>query len=84
MLDRRAYDPNAELDEPLVLARSAELIDSLRGFRRQALHAARLVFEHPITGEQIETQAPLPADMRALLDTLARDGGVAAKNTKKS
>jgi 23S rRNA pseudouridine1911/1915/1917 synthase len=61
---------------------SAELIDSLRGFRRQALHAARLVFEHPITGEQIETQAPLPADMRALLDTLARDGGVAAKNTK--
>jgi 23S rRNA pseudouridine1911/1915/1917 synthase len=63
---------------------SPELIDALRGFHRQALHAARLAFEHPITGEQIETQAPLPADMRALLSVLEKDmKGAATKNAKK-
>jgi len=49
------------------------LIETLRGFRRQALHAARVGFEHPVTGEPIACEAALPADMRALLDALARD-----------
>jgi 23S rRNA pseudouridine1911/1915/1917 synthase len=52
---------------------SPELIDALRGFRRQALHAARLSFEHPSTGKPVECVADLPEDMRALLDALARD-----------
>ena len=30
--------------------------------RRQALHASRLVFIHPVTGEKMEFTAPLPAD----------------------
>jgi len=35
------------------------------GMARQALHAARLSFEHPITGEALALVAPLPADMAA-------------------
>jgi 23S rRNA pseudouridine1911/1915/1917 synthase len=35
---------------------------------RQFLHAARLAFPHPITGEPVETESPLPADLVAALD----------------
>jgi 23S rRNA pseudouridine1911/1915/1917 synthase len=38
------------------------------GFRRQALHAATLGFSHPVTGEELSFESPLPADMAALLD----------------
>lgn len=37
---------------------------------RQALHAFRLRFRHPHTGQWIEAEAPLPADMRRLLEAL--------------
>ncbi|MCL2005756.1 MAG: RluA family pseudouridine synthase [Planctomycetaceae bacterium] len=37
---------------------------------RQALHAVRLSFIHPITQEQLEVSAPLPTDMQAVLDCL--------------
>jgi 23S rRNA pseudouridine1911/1915/1917 synthase len=35
--------------------------------KRQFLHAASLAFPHPFTGERIETQSPLPADLQAAL-----------------
>ena len=35
------------------------------GLVRQALHAARLSFTHPVTGEALVLTAPLPADMAA-------------------
>ncbi|WP_293499436.1 RluA family pseudouridine synthase [Roseateles sp.] len=35
------------------------------GMARQALHAARLGFAHPVTGEALSLTAPLPADMAA-------------------
>ncbi len=35
--------------------------------RRQALHAARLEFEHPATGERLAFEAPLPRDLETLL-----------------
>ncbi|MCA0910695.1 RluA family pseudouridine synthase [Qipengyuania gaetbuli] len=41
-------------------------------FRRQALHAARLGFKHPISGETLDFCAELPADMRELIDETAR------------
>ena len=50
-----------------------ELRVALREFPRQALHAARLKFEHPVTGRAIECAAPLPDDMVQLLGVLARD-----------
>lgn len=34
-------------------------------FKRAALHAWRLVFDHPFTGEKIALEAPLPDDFRA-------------------
>ena len=41
----------------------------LAGMTRQALHAWRLAFEHPITGQAIDLRCALPEDMaRALLD----------------
>jgi len=38
--------------------------------RRHALHAALLALRHPVTGERMELEAPLHADMQALLDWL--------------
>ena len=37
------------------------------GFHRQALHAARLGFEHPVSGEHVRFESPLPVDMAALI-----------------
>jgi 23S rRNA pseudouridine955/2504/2580 synthase len=34
------------------------------------LHAAKLAFDHPITGERMTVEAPLPADLASFLDTL--------------
>jgi len=42
------------------------------GLERQFLHAARLAFDHPHTGERIDVSSPLPADLRA---ALSRAGG---------
>lgn len=40
-------------------------------FRRQALHAARLGFIHPVTSIALSFESEIPADMRELLDTLS-------------
>jgi 23S rRNA pseudouridine1911/1915/1917 synthase len=57
---------------------SERLIEALRTFKRQALHAARLAFEHPITGKPVDVTSPLPADMQALLAALAADAKLMA------
>jgi 23S rRNA pseudouridine1911/1915/1917 synthase len=41
-------------------------------FSRQALHAHRLAFRHPRSGQLVTFEAPLPADMRELLQRLRR------------
>jgi 23S rRNA pseudouridine1911/1915/1917 synthase len=40
------------------------------GLTRQALHAERLAFVHPITGQEMAFEAGLPPDMQAACDTL--------------
>jgi 23S rRNA pseudouridine1911/1915/1917 synthase len=45
----------------------------LRRFKRQALHATRLVFEHPTSGETIELEVPPPGDFQDLLKVLRED-----------
>jgi 23S rRNA pseudouridine1911/1915/1917 synthase len=45
------------------------LLDSL-GFRRQALHAARLGFVHPVNSNALSFDSEMPADMQELYDTL--------------
>jgi 23S rRNA pseudouridine1911/1915/1917 synthase len=64
----------------LLLPRGAtpELAAALQGFRRQALHAAKIGFEHPRTGRPVEVESKLPADMRALIASLQRDRDAAA------
>jgi len=55
-------------------ARASErLRDTLRRFRRQALHAEKLAFAHPGGGKEIELQVESPADFAELLSTLAED-----------
>ena len=43
---------------------------TLRDFKRQALHAARLGLLHPVSGVHMEWQVEPPADFQALLDHL--------------
>jgi 23S rRNA pseudouridine1911/1915/1917 synthase len=51
----------------------APLKEALQHFRRQALHAERLELVHPVSGEPLAWQAPLPADMAALIEVLRAD-----------
>lgn len=44
--------------------------DVLKYFPRQALHAGFLGFIHPSTGERMAFEAPMPADMQELLETI--------------
>ena len=44
--------------------------EAANSFPRQALHAATLGFVHPVTGEELQFEAPLPPDMRALTEML--------------
>ena len=43
----------------------------LLGLSRQFLHAARLAFDHPLTGEQLDLSSPLPPDLAAALERAA-------------
>ena len=52
---------------------TAPLIDMLRGFKRQALHAASLAFDHPRSGKRLSLDAPVPVDYAALLTVLRED-----------
>lgn len=50
--------------------------DALRPivFPRQALHAFRLAFAHPVTGKPLRFEAPMPADLVALVSRLRSPG----------
>ena len=49
------------------------LVAALQGFRRQALHAERLAFEHPSDGRERVFEADMPEDMQALVRALRED-----------
>ncbi|WP_206859983.1 23S rRNA pseudouridine(1911/1915/1917) synthase RluD [Lysobacter changpingensis] len=69
---------------PLKLPRGAtgELVATLRGFKRQALHAETLEFAHPMTGEPVRCTAPVPADLKALIGVLRDDTAAAAERER--
>jgi 23S rRNA pseudouridine1911/1915/1917 synthase len=52
---------------------SDQLADTLRGFKRQALHAAKLALDHPVSGERMQWAASVPSDMHTLMEVLAED-----------
>ncbi|UAA39958.1 23S rRNA pseudouridine(1911/1915/1917) synthase RluD [Paraneptunicella aestuarii] len=51
---------------------SPELVETLRGFNRQALHAVKLGLFHPTSGEWMTWEAPLPEDFVKLRNTLRK------------
>ena len=52
---------------------SDQVIDALRKFGRQALHATQLGFDHPVSGESLLWTSPMPADMDLLTKALSED-----------
>lgn len=75
-----AHKRHALLGDPMYGGRLAlpagasdGLVRELRAFRRQALHAAQLDLAHPLTGDTLRFEAPLPADLERLLTVLRED-----------
>jgi 23S rRNA pseudouridine1911/1915/1917 synthase len=62
----------AAIDLPVVGDRVYGVPDKV--LERQFLHANRLAFEHPFTGEKIDVESPLPDDLAAYLGRLRGTG----------
>ena len=60
--------------DPLYGKEEPELI------RRQALHAGEIVFQHPVSGEILRAEAPLPEDFQKLLNRLRNGNGHCSVN----
>ena len=69
--DRVRYGPDTG-------ARRAFFTNLFKAMPRQALHAHTLGFRHPVTGEDLDFEAPLPPDMQHVLDRLRRVEGAGA------
>ncbi len=70
---------------PLKLPKGASdaLVTTLRGFRRQALHAETLEFRHPTSGEPVRCSAQVPADLQSLLEALRVDSAAHADAARR-
>jgi 23S rRNA pseudouridine1911/1915/1917 synthase len=53
-------------------------VDTLRAFKRQALHAATLGFDHPRSGKRLTLKSPVPEDFAQLLQAMRDDAREAA------
>ncbi len=51
------------------------LVRRLAEFPRQALHAERVAFHHPVSQEIVEIVAPVPADIAGLVDAIEAASG---------
>jgi 23S rRNA pseudouridine1911/1915/1917 synthase len=71
----------AEIGHPVVgdaVYRPRDRPRSKAQFARQALHAQTLGFVHPLTGEHVHVEAPLPADLDGLITDLRNRYGMGA------
>ena len=66
-------DPQYGRGLRLLKGSSEQFAATLRSFRRQALHAAHIEFDHPISGEHLSFDAPLPEDFQGLIEALRED-----------
>ncbi len=64
----KLYSGHSELKEKDVLGNESENVI----LSRQALHARRIKFQHPINNTEVEIEAPIPADIQCLLDLLEK------------
>ncbi|MCR8549846.1 RluA family pseudouridine synthase [Salipiger sp. P9] len=62
--------------KPPLKALGPQAAEAVHIFDRQALHAAELGFDHPVTGARLRFAAPLPEDMSQLLTALRATSGV--------
>ena len=65
----------------------SQVVESLKAFKRQALHAWQLALDHPVTREPLSFTSPLPPDMIGLVDMLredAREAGLAARESERT
>jgi 23S rRNA pseudouridine1911/1915/1917 synthase len=60
------------------------LVQTLRGFRRQALHAATLGFDHPRSGDRLILKSSVPEDFGQLLSALRDDARSAAATRERA
>lgn len=66
----------AEITDPVLAA-------TLQAFPRQALHAWRVAFTHPLTRARVTLEAPMPSDLEALLEATGlnrRPGGLSDRS----
>jgi 23S rRNA pseudouridine1911/1915/1917 synthase len=56
-------------------SRQAASRAALASLERPALHAARLAFTHPGTGQRVIFESPLPSDLQAVVDRLRAGSG---------
>jgi 23S rRNA pseudouridine1911/1915/1917 synthase len=56
--------------DPVYASKRAPLPPELLRFPRQALHAARLAFMHPVSGKEVSFESPPPQDFAMLLESL--------------
>ena len=74
----RTYDGDRIHYGPAEGSRKAFVHNLLTALPRQALHAHTLGFTHPTTGEEMDFEAPLPADMAYVIDRIRTvEGGQA-------
>jgi 23S rRNA pseudouridine1911/1915/1917 synthase len=52
---------------------SEACVNTLKSFRRQALHAGLLGFIHPSTGQEVSWRVDMPQDMLDVLAILEKD-----------
>lgn len=57
----------------LPAACTRELAAELNAFKRQALHAVRLKLIHPVSGREVQWEAPLPSDLKRLISAIEKD-----------
>lgn len=57
--------------------------EAIQSLQRQALHAYRLSFIHPTTGENMSFEAPMPEDMYHLLSVLRLESGLDSSLSKE-
>ncbi len=55
-------------------AQASSVVQALKTFQRQALHARSLSFDHPISGKRLHFSAEFPSDMKALAAAFASAG----------
>ena len=64
----KTYDPRRSIMKDS----SQKIIDIVRSFPRQALHARYLAFKCPETDEEISFETPIPKDVKKLIDMLKK------------